>query len=151
MFKLIARGIAVLGLAALPLAPIHAFAGGGGGGGAGTGITITLPASADLSNRVVANVPVTVQCSPLPSDFAFGGLTVTTEQAFGRDLAQGYGYTNLDPSTCDGSPHVVSVPVSAWSLAYHGGPAMASAWAQACDTLYDCIGGSAGPQTIKLH
>jgi hypothetical protein len=155
MLKNFARLFAVAAFAAAAVIPITASAAGGGGGG-GTGITVSIGSPITLQNRLLVGVPVTITCTgQLPTGFGFGEVDATIEQANGKVVATGFGIVNL--SDCPTTPQTFIVQVTPTStgfsapIPFHGGPAIAFAGASACDaTFYVCIGGSAGPQPVRI-
>ena len=100
-------------------------------------MTLSLGAPT-LSNRILISVPATVSCDPFDASltyFAYG-VTVSVQQAAGREIARGTGAAGsfmdgLIP--CDSAPHTVDVNVSADPAGppFHGGPASFSASAYA--------------------
>jgi hypothetical protein len=126
------------------------------------GILAATPAAADamtvsigdpqLSARVSITVPVTVSCTPFDPALTVVSeqVSVSAEQASGRDIARGYGsvYGSLTggpslPFSCDGSAQTLSVDVLAQpgGPPFHGGPAVLTASAGATAAM-PCYPGS---------
>src|SRR5215813_2441153 len=153
MLKNFARLFAVSAFAMLMAAvPSTASAAGGGGG---TGITVTI-GQASMQGRVLVTVPVTITCdTPLAGTAVLGSFNVTVEQAFGRSVSHGSGFANFD--VCPAPPQTINLLVTPDiyttppSTAFHGGTAIASAFAGAVDPTFTIFeGGSVGPQVVKL-
>jgi hypothetical protein len=139
-----------------------AHAGGGGGSfssgpGSSESATVVIGSPAKLVARVYAAVPVTVTCAPLPGPVAYGGISVQVLQAQGKTVVQGYGFSPLPATACNGSATSYTVYVyppvtsSGTTVTYKGGQAAASAFVYACDSSNDCATGSAGPQKIGIN
>lgn len=154
MLKNLLRLLPVVALAVVAALPASASAAGGGGGG-GTGITMTI-GSASMEGRLLVTVPVTIQCSGPIADapLGFGSINVSVEQAFGKSVSHGSGGVSL--TVCPSSPQTFDVLVTpdlypVPSSAFHGGTAIADASAFASDPTFTIfVGGSAGPQIVKL-
>lgn len=154
MLKNFARLLAVAAFTVV-IAAVPTAASAAGGGGGATGITLTI-GNATLQGRLLATVPVTITCdAPLAGTQVFGSVQVTIEQAFGKDVAHGSGGTSF--SVCPATPQTINVLVTPDlfttppSTAFHGGTAVASAFAGAVDPTFTIFqGGSVGPQLIKL-
>ena len=153
MLKNFARLLAVAAFTVvLAAVPTTASAAGGGGG---TGITVTI-GKASLQGRVLATVPVTITCdAPLAGTEVFGGVQVIIEQAYGKQVSHGSGLADF--SVCPATPTTINVLVTpdlypTPSTAFHGGTAVATAFASAVDAATQTIfeGGQTGPQLVKL-
>jgi hypothetical protein len=107
----------------------------------------------ELSGRIAISVPIVVSCSPFdPALTHFsGGVTVSVQQAAGRQIASGSGsvfgssVTSSLPFTCDGTEQTVPVTVLANTSGppFHGGRAVLSASANA-SAGEPCFPGSTG-------
>lgn len=97
-----------------------------------------------LIDRVAISVPLAVSCTPFDPAYTYvsDGVSVSVQQASGRDIAFGSGYLSGgvygmgQPSllfACDGTEQTVTVPVSANTAGppFHGGPAVINASANA--------------------
>jgi hypothetical protein len=123
-----------------------------------------------LSARVAISVPATVSCDPFDPTLTYfaDGVTVSVQQAAGRQIARGTGSASGFPDVlfaCDSAPHTISVSVAADPAGppFHGGPAAftTSAFAEAgiCFGPDDSGGcspiasqsASSGPTTLNLH
>jgi hypothetical protein len=96
--------------------------------------TITVGSNATLSHRLLISVPVTVVCDPLADSFIDASVTVSVQQANGRQIATASGSlfssatTNL--LTCDGVTQnhlVVQATPNASGPPFHGGAAFVTA------------------------
>ncbi len=154
MLKNFARLLAVPAFAVVMAAvPTSASAAGGGGG---TGLNVTI-GSASVQARLLVTVPVTVTCTGPLADTVLGSgsVNVFIEQANGQSVSHGSGVAFF--TFCSSSPQTINVLVTPDSFttppstAFHGGPAVATAFAGAVDPTFTIFeGGSAGPQVIKL-
>jgi hypothetical protein len=142
---------------ALLTAATAALIGGVGASSALATTTVSIGQSANLLNRVVAQVPVTFTCGPFPEPFSFG-VSVTVSQAVGKQIAQGQAFAGINTTalpvaiTCDGTPQslVLNVPANPSGPPFKNGKAVVSAFASggAFPTLEQA---SAGPQAIQLR
>ena len=134
-----------LALAVGVLAPTAAHASVGGG----PSVTIMLGTRAELVNRVLVQVPVTGTCTPPNGAVStFDDLSVMVQQAFGKALATGFGFTSVP---CDGTPFTINVGVTTGGpVAFHNGSAVAQAslFASFSDGTSVTVGN--GPLTIKI-
>jgi hypothetical protein len=149
MLKNFARVLAVGAFVLTAAIPTTASA----AGGPGVGMTLTIGSPITLTDRLLVQVPVVVTCTtPLANPVNFGGVFVTVQQAAGRSIAAGFGFANL--TTCPTSPTTVVVNVlpngGMTGPPFHGGNAIVSASASACDTAFVCVGGSAGPVSVRI-
>jgi hypothetical protein len=81
-----------------------------------------------------------------------GGATVSLQQAVSKTAqASGYGFSN--GQTCTGSPQTTIGPVLANvpGPPFRTGPAVASAYLQACDVNFNCVYVGSGPVTIRIN
>jgi hypothetical protein len=123
--------------------------------------TITVGSTAELTARVLVNVPVTVTCGPyVPiSNPLAPQVGVTVTQASGKSVASGTGFVSTP--TCDGTPHDYVVPVTPNSplppnVPFHGGKAIVSGSEYGCpvqlpDGTTTCVNIQVGPQVITLN
>jgi hypothetical protein len=148
MLKTLVRLIAVGAFVLAAVIPMTASA----AGVPGVGISVAIGSPITLTDRLLVAVPVTVTCTtPLTNPVLFGDVFVTIEQASGRSVSHGGGGANL--TSC--APQTFNILVTpdvfpSTSSPFHGGPAIASASATACDTQFTCIGGSVGPISVRL-
>jgi hypothetical protein len=80
-----------------------------------------------------------------------GGATVSLQQAVSKTAqASGYGFSN--GQTCTGNPQTAIVPVLANvpGPPFRTGPAVASAYLQACDVNFNCVSAASGPVSIRI-
>jgi hypothetical protein len=80
-----------------------------------------------------------------------GGATVNLQQAVSKtQQAAGSGFST--GQTCTGQPQTAIVPVLANypGPAFRNGPAVASAYLQACDANFNCLYTASGPVTIRV-
>ena len=80
-----------------------------------------------------------------------GGAIAWLQQAVSKtQQAAGSGFTN--GQTCTGQPQTAIVPVlaSAPGPPFRTGPAVASAYLQACDSNFNCVSATSGPVTIRI-
>jgi hypothetical protein len=131
---------------------------------ASAAVMVTTPGTAELTNRVLITVPVSVVCDPLPNSPYLDYVQVAIVQASGREVNRGSGWlSDTTLFTCDGST-VNDVAVQAFpdpgSGPFQGGPAIATIWAthitaESCgpgcswNQQYDSA--SLGPMTIHLR
>ena len=155
MRKSLFRLVAVASFAAAAAVPVTASA--AGGGFPGTGITVTIASPITLQDRLLVNVPVTITCTqPLANGFGFGQITASVQQASGKTVATGFGFLSIDQCPTTPTTYVVQVLTqsstqSSAPVPFHGGPAIASAGAVACDALFaTCIGGSTPLESVRL-
>jgi hypothetical protein len=92
-----------------------------------------------LIAKMAVSVPVIVSCSPFDPEFVFtgSGVSVSVQQAAGKDIAYGYGsagFMSTDaPFTCDGTEQTVELTAMAnpAGAPFHGGKAVVGATASA--------------------
>jgi hypothetical protein len=167
--RLVPALVAILGATAASGAVVGAAA------AAAQGMTISLGAPT-LSSRVLITEPVTVSCPPFDPSLTYfqGDVTVTAEQASGREIVSGsgslaaslIGSSNPLPFACDGSQQTLSIPVLANAMGspFHGGSVVLSASVSAgagipCfpGSITTCFEGfttqsaTAGPTPLRLH
>jgi len=150
MLKTFARMLAVGAFVLAAAIPTTASAAGGGGG---VGMTVAIGSPITLTDRILVQVPVAISCAtPLANPIMFGGVFVSVQQAAGKEIATGFGFANL--TTCSASPTTVVVNVlpngGTTGPPFHGGNAIVTASANACDTSNVCVGGSAGPVSLRI-
>lgn len=155
MLKSLLRLAAVASFAAAAVVPVTASA--SGGGFPGTGITVTIGSPISLQDRILVDVPVTITCTqPLTNGFGFAQVTASVQQAGGRNVATGSGFLSLDQCPSSPTTYVLQVLTQPSSqntapIPFHGGPAIASAGAFACDAFFTtCIGGSTPLESVRL-
>jgi hypothetical protein len=147
MLKTFARMLAVGAFVLAAAIPTTASA----AGGPGVGLTVTIGSPITLADRLLVTVPVTVTCTPpLANPVQFGQVFVIVEQASGKSVSHGSGIANL--TSCGPQTFIVQVTPDLFpttSGPFHGGPAIAFASANACDTQ-TCVGGSSGAVSVRL-
>jgi hypothetical protein len=97
-----------------------------------------------LIGRVALSVPVSVACTPFDASYTLvsTGVSVSVQQASGKDIASGSGFLSGGLSAmgqhaplfaCDDAEHSVTVPVSANTAGppFHGGHVVVNATASA--------------------
>jgi hypothetical protein len=97
-----------------------------------------------LIGRVALSVPVSVTCTPFDASYTLvaTGVSVSVQQASGKDIASGSGFLSGGLSAmgqptplfaCDDADHSVTVPVSANTAGspFHGGHVVVNATASA--------------------
>jgi hypothetical protein len=122
-----------------------------------------------VTNRVLATVPVTVVCDPLPNDPASSQVQVMIQQAAGKGVSAGTGQvyatngSNQPILTCDGTTGnkvVVSVTPSSGSGPFHSGGAVLTATfmytsgtscGNGCFFNTTTESGSLGPIPVKMR
>jgi hypothetical protein len=142
---------------ALLTAATAALIGGAGASSALATTTISVGPSANLLNRVVAQVPVTVSCGPFPEPFSFGA-SVSVTEAVGKQIAQGGAFAGINTTglpvaiTCDGTPQslVLNVQANPSGPPFKKGKAVVSAFASG-GAFPAFEQASAGPQAIQLR
>jgi|tagenome__1003787_1003787.scaffolds.fasta_scaffold20765332_2 hypothetical protein len=142
---------------ALLTAATAAIIGGVGASSALATTAVSVGPSADLLNRVVAQVPVTVSCGPFPGPFNFS-VSVTVTEAVAKQIAQGTAFAGVNTNgaplalTCDGTPQsiVMNVPANPSGPPFKKGKGVVSASA-AGGSFPTFEQASAGPQAIQLR
>jgi hypothetical protein len=140
------RAIAALAaVAAMIGAPaLVSAATGGGGGPVFATITVAVGASAPLTAKLIAKVPVDITCtltqagmdagaSSMP-DFSFVNVQLS-EAVTKTTIAQGQG--GAGPFVCDGSTSHLSVSVTSYTAPFKGGRALVQVSAEADWLPYD--------------
>lgn len=111
---------------------------GGGGGPVFATITVAVGASAPLTAKLIAKVPVDITCTlnqagidagaSVTPDFSFVSVALS-EAVTKTTIAQGYG--GAGPIVCDGSPNHFSVLVQGANAPFKGGKAIVQVIAEA--------------------
>ncbi len=158
VIRIAALAAAISVMAALP-ATAGAATTGGGQFGAAT-LTVSV-GKANLSQKVVVNVPVTVTCTlnpGAPAGFPQNGtgLQVDIVEAIGKKTASGIAYTS--GFACDGLPHTFAMQILAQptsgGLHFQKGVAAVNATASAsgydANYMYGTDSVSTGWQTLRI-
>ena len=137
------RLVPIAGVAAL-LIPITASA----------DTTSIQPTSASLVAKGAAvDVMISFTCPSGDKISDFGGMPVFVQQAVSKtELASGFSQFTIANLTCTGSPQTTIVDVLA-NLAgppFRTGPALVSAYLNACNATWTCVNASAGPVTLRV-
>jgi hypothetical protein len=120
-------------------------------------MSVEVVGPGDLVAGVQVLLPVEVSCDPFePSPFggSFATVQITLQQKVGREVTQASGF--LTP-VCDGLPHtyLVAINPGGGSLAFHGGPALASLAGTICTldpvTLQQHCSTFLSSQEVRLH
>jgi hypothetical protein len=130
---------ALAALAAMIGAPAFVSAGTGGGGGpVFATITVAVGASAPLTAKLIANVPVDITCTlnqaavdagaATTPDFSFVNVQLT-EAVTKTTIAQGEGGGGA--FICDGSTSHLSIAVTSYNAPFKGGKALVQVSAEA--------------------
>jgi hypothetical protein len=120
---------------------------------ASAAMTVSVPATADLSAKLLVKVPVTVTCGPM--DVTGSSLQVQLSEAVKKDIAHGSAFLGGMfgglQFTCDGAPHPYPVTIVAdpSGAPFKRGNAVITATAFVFGTTSDQ--GSVGPQVIALR
>jgi len=85
------------------------------------------------------------------SPYGMPGGTVSLQQAVSK-TAQAFGFAFTNGQTCTGQPQTAIVPILANvpGPPFRTGPAVASAYLQACDANFNCVSAASGPVTIRI-
>ena len=94
--------------------------------------TVTVGSSGTLTSRILIKVPVTVVCDPLPDSFVASSVSISVQQANGKQISTATGFlSSITPApsllTCDGVTQntvVVTATLDAGSGPFHGGAAI---------------------------
>jgi hypothetical protein len=136
--------------------------------GAATGAatnTITAGSTATLTSRLLISVPVTVVCDPLTDSFIDASVSVTVQQASGRQIATASGVAFGGPAflSCDGVTHnqlLIQATPNAGGPPFHGGAALVTAsflveygiiFDGCCFQVTNSDSGSSPITTVSLH
>jgi hypothetical protein len=107
--------------------------------------SVSVGPTAPLLNNITAFIPVSVSCD---NPFATFNLFVTLKEAVGKSVASGNTGTTF--GGCDGTVHLLSVPVSvAGTTPFKQGAAVVTA--NASTFFFPPESASAGPQSIQLE
>jgi len=117
------------------------------------GVTLAVGSTAQLVAGVEVDVPITVNCAPLPPPSSSGMSSFVIEEAVGESIAFGSGIP--PPLTCDGTDHsaVVKVIANTSGPPFRRGKAVVTiAVVQLCENSppFACESASVGPQTITI-
>ena len=80
-----------------------------------------------------------------------GGATASLQQAVTKtDQAAGYGFSGGHPCTGQLQTAVIPVLATVPGPPFRNGPAVVSAYLQACDASFNCVFAASGPLTIRV-